>query len=197
MLDPSTPENTIQFHGESSGDKAGSQLTEIGDFNGDGYDDLLIGANDHDENLDQDGAVYLIYGKPLDSFETSNVLTDADAVFIGANQNSGFADDMEGIGDINGDGNTDIAIGSYLADPTGNNRGLVIGVLGESYSGRYDVEDVASFMLRGQANNNRIGVGMAKAGDHNEDGYDDVWIGSYGHSSYSGKIFLLEGLLLE
>ena len=55
------PEDMVQFYGEAESDKAGAKLADLGDVNGDGYDDFLIGANDHDEFYDQDGAAYLLY----------------------------------------------------------------------------------------------------------------------------------------
>ena len=64
------PEDMVQFYGEAESDKAGAKLADLGDVNGDGYDDFLIGANDHDEFYDQDGAAYLLYGKPYDEFES-------------------------------------------------------------------------------------------------------------------------------
>ena len=134
------PEDMVQFYGEAESDKAGAKLADLGDVNGDGCDDFLIGANDHDEFYDQDGAAYLLYGKPYDEFDVLNSLSDADAIFFGANQNSGFADDIED-GDIDGDGIDDFMIGSYLADPTGSNKGLAIGIFGGQHSGRHNVED--------------------------------------------------------
>ena len=187
----------VQFYGEAEMDKAGAQLSGAGDVNGDGYDDILIAANDHDENTDQDGAVYLIYGRPYSEYDLMNPLSEADAIFIGANQNAGFGDDIESLGDWNGDGQDDFVIGSYLADPTGNNRGLVIGLLGDNYSGRYNIEDIADFMLRGYGNNHRIGQGMVRAGDVNEDGLEDFWVGSYGYDGYNGELFLFEGRTSE
>lgn len=191
------PEDMVQFYGEAASDKAGAQLADLGDVNGDGYDDFLIGANDHDEVYDQDGAAYLLYGQPYGDFAILNPLSGADAIFFGANQNSGFADDIEGIGDIDGDGLNDFMIGSYLADPTGNNRGLAIGIFGAQHSGRHNIEDVADFMLRGDSSNDRVGQGFARAGDRNGDGLEDLWVGSYGYDGYSGQIFLLHGFARE
>ena len=58
----------------------------------------MIGANDHDEVFDQDGAAYLIYGQAYGRLaQLGNPLTNAGAVFIGATQNDGFADDIEGL----------------------------------------------------------------------------------------------------
>ena len=66
-------------------------------------------------------------------------------------------------------------------------------MLGGTYSGSYDAETVASFMLRGQSNNHRVGQGIARAGDRNGDGLEDFWVGSYGFNSYAGAILLFEG----
>ena len=135
----------------------------------------------------------MIYGRPYSDFATESFLSAADAIFYGASENAGFADDIEGIGDINGDDLADFAIGAYLADYTGTNRGLLMTMLGGTYSGSYDAETVASFMLRGQSNNHRVGQGIARAGDRNGDGLEDFWVGSYGFNSYAGAILLFEG----
>ena len=57
---------------------------------------ILVGANDHDHVYDQDGAAYLIYGRPYSDFATESFLSAADAIFYGASENAGFADDLEG-----------------------------------------------------------------------------------------------------
>ena len=88
-------------------------------------------------------------------------------------------------------------IGSYLADPTGSNKGLAIGIFGGQHSGRHNVEDVADFMLRGKSSNGRVGQGLARAGDRNGDGLEDLWVGSYGYDGYNGRIFLLHGFTRE
>ena len=141
--------------------------------------------------------MYLLYGQPYDQFDVLNPLSEADAIFFGAHQNSGFADDIEGMGDIDGDGLDDFMIGSYLADPTGTNRGLAIGIFGAQHSGRHNVEDVAGFMLRGNSSNDRLGQGFARAGDRNGDGLEDFWVGAYGYNGYNGQIFLLHGFVRE
>ena len=187
------PEDMVQFYGEVESDKAGTALADVGDVNGDGYDDFLIGSKDHDEVYDNDGAAYLIHGQPYNDFDLLNSLSNADATFIGSTQNDGFAYDIEGVGDVDGDGLDDFVIGSYLADPTGSNHGLVIGFFGGQHSGRHNADDVSDFMIRGNANNTRLGRGIARAGDQNGDGLDDVWLGAYGYDSYRGRIYLLHG----
>ncbi len=70
------------FWGEYAGDYAGWGLADAGDVNGDGYDDILIGAYQNDAGGSSSGQTYLILGKPS-GWAIDTDLSAADASFIG------------------------------------------------------------------------------------------------------------------
>ena len=137
--------SAYRFQGEAAGDQAGYAIGNAGDVNGDGFDDLIIGARyaDPDAAGGDRGASYLVFGgaallEALDAADGTNdnliaLATLAPATGFrfdgGANSDfSGFS--VSGAGDVNGDGIADLLIGAPYADP---NSGAANGREGASY----------------------------------------------------------------
>ena len=101
--------------GESQFDEAGEVLAYGGDFNGDGVDDLAIGAPDADTTANNTGVAYLLYGWGLpfpESFDLDDI-SNANGIQITGNalfDNAGSA--VGTAGDFNGDGISDLIIGA-------------------------------------------------------------------------------------
>ncbi|MBU0729153.1 MAG: FG-GAP repeat protein, partial [Proteobacteria bacterium] len=178
-----TLEPDVTFSGEAVGDKSGYSVAGAGDVNGDGFDDLLIGAYGAASAA---GKSYLIYGA---SALTDMNLSDADVSFSGdaASDYSGFS--VAGAGDVNGDGFDDLLIGAYGVASVAGKTYLIYGA-----SSLNDMNlSAANVTFSGEAANDRSGDSVAGAGDVNGDGYDDLLIGAYAAASYAGKTYLIYG----
>ena len=92
IMDSYLKDSDVQFWGEDGGDYSGRSVASAGDVNGDGYDDILIGAyGDEDGGGNFAGQTYLILGSAA-GWPKYNSLTNVDASFIGEDNNdySGF-----------------------------------------------------------------------------------------------------------
>ncbi len=185
------------FIGENSGDLAGV-VTSVGDVNGDGYDDIMVGSPGNDENGISSGQSYLIFGK-MTGWEKDMNLSGSDASFYGeySQDRSGFS--ISSAGDVNNDGFCDILIGAYLyynpVDMTGGGKTYLI--LGKESDWRMDTNlSISDASYIAEAYQDRSGYSVSGAGDVNNDGYDDILIGAPyncdgGYSS--GKAYLILG----
>ncbi|MEA3558060.1 MAG: hypothetical protein U9R75_02300, partial [Candidatus Thermoplasmatota archaeon] len=110
------------FIGEHGWDHSGYCVSDLGDVNSDGYDDILIGARYNDDGGADAGKSYLILGKRSGWMMNAH-LSIADASFIGeeAGDNSGYS--VSGAGDVNGDGYDDIIIGAFYNDEASTDSG--------------------------------------------------------------------------
>jgi Ca2+-binding RTX toxin-like protein len=97
------------IHGFSGGDQAGFSVSSAGDVNGDGLDDLIVGANGDDPNGSDSGAAFVVYGRPepfssvtlgTSGNETLNGTAASDQLVGGAGNDT-----------LNGGGGADVLIG--------------------------------------------------------------------------------------
>src|SRR5436190_5593659 len=154
---------------EAFGDNLGFSVASAGDVNGDGIDDILIGARSNDTNGIQSGRVYLFYGPVSGALAA----TSADAIIFGAAFDEvGRA--VSPAGDLNGDGFGDIVLGTDAAGTNG--RGQVFNLTGP-LSGERSVA-TADATITGSFDNESFGASIGVAGDVNGDGINDIIVGA-------------------
>jgi hypothetical protein len=170
--------NGFQLSGEAAGDGAGNSVSGAGDVNGDGFDDLLVGAT-------AAGASYVVFGK-ASGFAANLNLSALD----GTNgfRLSGAGSSVSGAGDVNGDGFADLLIGaSYAdgaryADPNGYSSGASYVVFGQAGGfganlNLSSLDGTNGFQLSGGSAVDFSSWSVSAAGDVNGDGFGDLLIG--------------------
>ena len=194
--------NGFRLDGVTEYDYSGSSVSDIGDINGDGFDDIVVGAPGADPNGADSGAGYVVFGK-ASGFDATMRLSDLDGS-NGFRLNGVAAYDRLGrvfsnAGDVNGDGLDDLIIGVYTADPNGRNSGASYVVFGKSsgFSATLELsilDGENGFRLDGFFENNNLGRSVSGAGDVNGDGLDDLIIGAYGANRIdSGSSYIVFG----
>ena len=173
------------WHGTSphSNDCFGSAASTAGDVNGDGYDDLVVGAYNHDDNGDTingDGAIYVYFGSASGLSATAD-WTKTDPAGPGAMSQFGYS--VSAAGDVDNDGYGDIVVGSPHYSGQAQEEGRVYVYYGNA-SG-FEVQ--ASFDDPLNEAYAYYGKAVGAAGDVNGDGYDDVIAGTPNYQgSHSG-----------
>lgn len=188
--------NSGMVFGETSFDYLGYGLSSAGDFNGDGYDDLAMGAYRADGEVSGSGVVYLRYSDDTKLvFENSADLPGLNGVmssqYLGGSTGHGLA-----AGDFDGDGTSDLMIGANytrVGGQYGAGRGYLVYGSGDELTGRVSIEDAMSAQMSGQSSYNYWGGAVAGLDDINGDGYDEAAICGYGQSSYSGQCSIYFG----
>ncbi len=185
------------FIGEDTEDYAGIAISGAGDVNGDGFDDILIGAKgDEDGGVTWAGQTYLVLGKPSGWVMDTN-LSNASASFWGEDADDESGDAISHAGDVNGDGFDDFLIGAPGDEEGGDSAGQTYLVLGKALGWVMDTDlSTADASFIGEAVHDQSGHSVSYAGDVNGDGYDDILIGSPYNGdggSYAGQTYLFLG----
>ena len=193
------PADGFKILGDAAYDRAGLAVSAAGDIDGDGFDDVLVAAPNHDAGGPNAGAVYLIFGREAAG-------QDMDLGNLGANEgiriHGAAAYDYAGYsissaGDVNGDGFGDIAIGAYGRDGQTGAVYLVFGgAAGIGPIGLADLDPAEGIEIGGVVPGARAGIHVAAAGDLNGDGFGDVAIGADGHDgggADAGMVYVILG----
>ncbi len=180
------------------GQKLGS-VSSLGDINGDGYDDIVIGANAAYANGGDSGAAYVIYGKSTgfdqvidaDTLASGNGSTGFRIQGPSANAFAGYS--VTSAGDINGDGLDDILFDAAGANSNAGETYVIFGS-NSGFGADFSTETMSAdqgFKLSGIAVGDRLGSSVSSAGDINGDGFDDLMVGAKdvvaSGSSYNGN----------
>jgi len=162
----------VVLGGELAHDHAGFSVATAGDVDGDGYDDILVGAPGHDEGGSASGVTYLVRGS--ENLISSSLL-QADARFVGLAPDDEAGASVAGAGDLDLDGYADIVFGVPLADAVGANSGETYVFYGGSVppSGTYSMNE-ADGRIRGGAAGEQLGARVLGVGDVNGDGQGDL-----------------------
>lgn len=162
---------TRVLEGLAVSDGFGSAVGSAGDVNGDGFDDLVVGAGGADPGGRMNaGAASVFLGSAL------GVPMLADRVLEGAAPGDFFGRSVAVAGDVNGDGYSDLVIGASGADPGGRmNAGAASVFLGSGVG----VPMLASRVLEGVGASDSFGWSVAGVGDLNGDGFDDLVVGAF------------------
>jgi hypothetical protein len=146
----------------------GFSVATAGDVNGDGFDDVIVGARYYAEGQDHEGAAYVYYGS-----ETGPGLA-ADWFYASNQADAHFGSAVGTAGDVNGDGYSDVVVGAPMYNGDQTDEGAVLIFCG-SASGLSATPDR---VIEGDQEGGQFGASVAGAGDVNGDGYDDIAVGA-------------------
>ena len=184
----------------------GYSLSDAGDINGDGIDDIILGAPSDNTNDNNSGSSFVIYGRKADSTNplTSNIINVSNLSITDGFTINGQADDQSGFsvskaGDINGDGIGDLIIGAINGNPNNKESAGKSYVVFGNKTGFGKTLDVANlngtngFTINGISALDNSGWSVSGLGDFNDDGIDDIIIGAKKATDNAGQGYVIYG----
>ncbi|HHN73943.1 MAG TPA: hypothetical protein ENK10_01815 [Acidobacteria bacterium] len=169
-----------------AGARFGISVSDAGDVNGDGYADVIIGADIHDGQQAHVGRAFVYLGSSSGLSATADWTADSDQ----SSSRFGFA--VGSAGDVNGDGYADVVVGAYSYDNGEVNEGRAFVYYGSAAG----PSPSADWVAESNVGSAQFGFSVATAGDVNGDGYDDLIVGAFSFSNgktNQGRAYVYHG----
>jgi hypothetical protein len=164
----------------------GGSVASAGDVNGDGFSDVIVGAELWDDGEQDEGGAFVFHGSPAGPSASPDWSADSD------DPNSRFGISVASAGDVNGDGFSDAVVGAYYYSNGQPSEGAAF-VFHGSASG---LSTLADRLLESNQANASFGYSVASAGDVDGDAYSDVIVGAWSSSglpNFEGAAFVYHG----
>jgi len=193
LIEPDAGWTTV-FSGAESAEQFGYDLAQVGDVNGDGFDDLLVGARGNDLLGQNAGAAYLFFGQES-GWDTEVSGSDASASFLGENTYARVGTSLAAGGDMDGDGFAELLIAgqlnTYEDDDEDKGTGRVYVVYGgdSAWAQNTSIAD-ADAAFDGPTSYAYAGRSLA-SGDFDGDGTRDLAVGAPYANSYKGGTYVM------
>ncbi len=179
IINRGTPNNAAaQIESNQSSGNLGISVAGAGDVNGDGFDDVIVGARGFTAGQTGEGGAFVFLGSAAGITRRGNPANAATR--LESDQPlAGMGVSVAGAGDVDGDGFDDVIVGAWGYDAGQTDEGAAF-VFRGSASGIADgTPATATAQLESDQAGARLGVRVAGAGDVNGDGFDDVIVGAY------------------
>lgn len=163
----------------------GYSVSGAGDVNGDGFDDIIVGAPHYDNGQSEEGVAFVFLGTPNGISKTASNMLEANQA------DAGFGTSVSATGDVNGDGYGDIIVGAMHYDNGEDEEGAAFVYLG-SPAGISPVP----IKLESNKTGAWFGCAVSHAGDLNDDGFSEIVIGAMNYSngeSEEGALYIYPG----
>ncbi len=165
-------------------DRFGSSVANIGDLEADGVIDLAVGAPQDDDGGTDRGAVWVLFMNDDGTVDIEQKISETEgglALFDVLDDDDQFGSAVAELGDLNGDGILDIAVGAPLDDDGGTDRGAVwilfLNADGTVQS-RQKISDTNIGFIDILEDNDQFGGAIANIGDLNNDRVQEIAVGS-------------------
>ncbi len=162
-------------------DSFGISVASIGDLDGDGVTDLAVGAHQDDDGGSNRGAVHIMFMNTNGTVDSTVEINDSTTNGPTLSNGDRFGRSVASIGDFDGDGVTDLAVGAYRDDDGGQDRGAVHIMFMNTNGTVNSTVEINDSTTNGPtlSNSDFFGVSVASIGDLDGDGVTDLAVGAY------------------
>ncbi len=190
MNDDGSVNNTIEINSSTANgpdlsqtDIFGSSIANIGDLNGDGTSDIAVGATGDDHGGDDSGAVHILFMNDDGSVEQTVEINDSTANGPELSDDDFFGSSIANIGDLNGDGTSDIVVGATGDDDGGDNRGAIHILLMNDDGSVDQTVEINDSTANGPelSDGDFFGSSIANIGDLDNNGTSDIAVDAQGN----------------
>jgi hypothetical protein len=166
----------VTINGISGDNTFGTDVSTAGDVNGDGFDDIIVGARNNNAAGSNRGQAYVFYGGQ--KFRGTYTSASANLTISGSVDDDKLGYSVASAGDLNGDGFDDILIGAGDKNGAGTNRGEAYVFYGSPTLSGSKISTSADVTLYGSSDGSYFGRAVSSAGDINADGIPDILVGA-------------------
>jgi hypothetical protein len=164
-------------------DRFGRNISNIGDINGDGINDIAASCEGDDDGGSNVGALYILFLNQNGTVKGKQKISALQSGFSGALlSEDDFGCSSTGLGDVNGDGTADIAVGAPNSDSGGTNKGkvFILYLNSDATVKDYDEINSSSTSMNGLLeDNDGFGISLASVPAFNSAGNKELFVGSW------------------